>query len=62
MKRNGSKSRSQKKVMSGLRETIRDKPAADSMWGLLHPPVILVLGQKLMPEEELGTSTSDGPG
>jgi hypothetical protein len=27
----------------GPERTIRNKPAADDIWSLLHPPVILVL-------------------
>ena len=60
MKRNGSKLRSQKKVTSGLIMMVRGNSGAiDRRHGLLYPPVVLVLGQKLMPEEELGTNKSD---
>jgi hypothetical protein len=31
----------------------------DRTHGLLYSPVVLVLGQKLMPEEELGNNKSD---
>src|SRR5712691_11909531 len=60
MNRKGSKSRSQKKVTSGLSVMVRRSGSAmDRRHGLLYSPVVLVLGQKLMPEEELGNNQSD---
>ena len=36
-----------------------DSSAMDRRDGSLYPPVVLILGQKLMPEEELGTIKPD---